>query len=91
MGFMESEVVWEWCKYVWDSNSYQFRMVNLEFENDVNMYGIQTSGFGGIESYLFENDVNMYGIQTRLSTARVSLLFENDVNMYGIQTLIVTI
>ena len=41
-------------------------MKDYWFENDVNMYGIQTQSrkqFSGIE---FENDVNMYGIQTDL-------------------------
>ena len=34
------------------------------FENDVNMYGIQTSAFWESDRNVFENDVNMYGIQT---------------------------
>ena len=34
------------------------------FENDVNMYGIQTEQFTNTGSGEFENDVNMYGIQT---------------------------
>ena len=36
----------------------------LRFENDVNMYGIQTLSFYPTIKDKFENDVNMYGIQT---------------------------
>ena len=34
------------------------------FENDVNMYGIQTINLRKNAQKMFENDVNMYGIQT---------------------------
>ena len=34
------------------------------FENDVKMYGIQTSYAVNVLSISFENDVKMYGIQT---------------------------
>ena len=36
----------------------------IGFENDVNMYGIQTRLALPRKRILFENDVNMYGIQT---------------------------
>ena len=38
--------------------------LNLRFENDVKMYGIQTVELVNCDSGLFENDVKMYGIQT---------------------------
>ena len=38
--------------------------LNLRFENDVKMYGIQTSHHHIRSSWEFENDVKMYGIQT---------------------------
>ena len=38
--------------------------LNLRFENDVKMYGIQTKKQIRQELSLFENDVKMYGIQT---------------------------
>ena len=38
------------------------------FENDVKMYGIQTSFQSVVRSYMFENDVKMYGIQTLITT-----------------------
>ena len=38
--------------------------LNLRFENDVKMYGIQTSKKSNASFYWFENDVKMYGIQT---------------------------
>ena len=34
------------------------------FENDVEMYGTQTSIPGGSHYRMFENDVEMYGTQT---------------------------
>ena len=37
--------------------------LNLRFENDVNMYGIQAQFQKTFLRTLFENDVNMYGIQ----------------------------
>ena len=36
------------------------------FENDVKMYGIQTSSIVYYISLWFENDVKMYGIQTSI-------------------------
>ena len=38
--------------------------LNLRFENDVKMYGTQTSTIICRWSSLFENDVKMYGTQT---------------------------
>ena len=38
--------------------------MNLRFENDVKMYGIQTNRDGHKVYTTFENDVKMYGIQT---------------------------
>ena len=38
--------------------------MDLRFENDVKMYGIQTACFLFQQTRLFENDVKMYGIQT---------------------------
>ena len=38
--------------------------LNLRFENDVKMYGTQTSKHGSDNRSLFENDVKMYGTQT---------------------------
>ena len=38
--------------------------MNLRFENDVKMYGIQTKESREIHSLQFENDVKTYGIQT---------------------------
>ena len=35
-------IVWEWCKYVWYSNILFLNTEFMMFENDVNMYGIQT-------------------------------------------------
>ena len=40
--------------------------MDLRFENDVKMYGIQTGICHGQIRYQFENDVKMYGIQTHL-------------------------
>ena len=34
------------------------------FENDVKIYGIQTSKQDKVSWYKFENDVKIYGIQT---------------------------
>ena len=62
------------------------------FENDVKMYGIQTSlkysnwPSAWITIGRFENDVKMYGIQTIANEETSPTLFENDVKMYGIQT-----
>ena len=38
--------------------------LNLRFENDVKMYGTQTTGEIRCNSIQFENDVKMYGTQT---------------------------
>ena len=73
---------WNTLFYASDGISF----LNLRFENDVNMYGIQTFPYGFDDKQGFENDVNMYGIQTRPPQEALNLLFENDVNMYGIQT-----
>ena len=60
--------------------------LNLRFENDVKMYGTQTS-YAHCCVYLpFENDVKMYGTQTTGLHVSSSCSFENDVKMYGTQT-----
>ena len=46
--------------YVSDGISFS----DLRFENDVEMYGAQTSISDGISLISFENDVEMYGAQT---------------------------
>ena len=46
--------------YVSDGISFS----NLRFENDVEMYGAQTSSHVAKVGALFENDVEMYGAQT---------------------------
>ena len=61
-------------------------ILNLRFENDVKMYGTQTSIFAILALYQFENDVKMYGTQTLIYAPRALLSFENDVKMYGTQT-----
>ena len=38
--------------------------LNLRFENDVKMYGTQTSVQTDTVTIVFENDVKMYGTQT---------------------------
>ena len=38
--------------------------LNLRFENDVKMYGTQTTHPAILVSHQFENDVKMYGTQT---------------------------
>ena len=38
--------------------------MDLRFENDVKMYGIQTVLVNSRPTTWFENDVKMYGIQT---------------------------
>ena len=60
--------------------------LNLRFENDVNMYGTQTSITVNADAAWFENDVNMYGTQTQKPLSQSLRAFENDVNMYGTQT-----
>ena len=68
--------------YVSDGISFS----NLRFENDVEMYGAQTS-FRFATCYCwFENDVEMYGAQTIRSITCRDHQFENDVEMYGAQT-----
>ena len=42
----------------------QGRYLPALFENDVEMYGTQTSDPSDIDSVTFENDVEMYGTQT---------------------------
>ena len=56
--------VWEWCKNVWYSNKINNGDDSTPFENDVKMYGTQTTGPVHINSFPFENDVKMYGTQT---------------------------
>ena len=46
--------------YVSDGISFS----DLRFENDVEMYGAQTSGSPIVPVWEFENDVEMYGAQT---------------------------
>ena len=56
------------------------------FENDVEMYGAQTSSLPTVEELQFENDVEMYGAQTGTAIQQSWSRFENDVEMYGAQT-----
>ena len=44
--------------------------MNLRFENDVKMYGIQTATQVEADDRRFENDVKMYGIQTGASSSK---------------------
>ena len=81
--------MWNFIKRVWipifcasDGGSF----LNLRFENDVKMYGIQTLPTLIGHGSQFENDVKMYGIQTYLGDYNSDMSFENDVKMYGIQT-----
>ena len=60
--------------------------LSMLFENDVKMYGIQTTFLSRTSVRQFENDVKMYGIQTHVTKSRTTNTFENDVKMYGIQT-----
>ena len=60
--------------------------LNLRFENDVKMYGTQTTTWVMKWPRRFENDVKMYGTQTWSYTILSMLWFENDVKMYGTQT-----
>ena len=60
--------------------------MDLRFENDVKMYGIQTEYCRYKLKPMFENDVKMYGIQTVFVPFVALAVFENDVKMYGIQT-----
>ena len=68
--------------YVSDGISFS----NLRFENDVEMYGAQTSSICIMELSVFENDVEMYGAQTPSDNLIPIIEFENDVEMYGAQT-----
>ena len=86
----------ELCKidideYVWVLKSTFYvndgiSFLNLRFENDVEMYGTQTSAHMGAECIKFENDVEMYGTQTTRGMISLLVPFENDVEMYGTQT-----
>ena len=60
--------------------------LNLRFENDVKMYGTQTTKQSHASKPMFENDVKMYGTQTEFDAVNDNLEFENDVKMYGTQT-----
>ena len=62
--------------------------LNLRFENDVKMYGTQTTNHPPSNTTLFENDVKMYGTQTEKRRYLVAFRFENDVKMYGTQTVV---
>ena len=44
--------------------------LNLRFENDVKMYGTQTTSGRKHRLNAFENDVKMYGTQTKTSRKR---------------------
>ena len=57
------------------------------FENDVKMYGTQTTNGSFRVHNRFENDVKMYGTQTRGDQMSEKEKFENDVKMYGTQTI----
>ena len=59
----------------------------LEFENDVKMYGTQAMTKKAPKLSPFENDVKMYGIQARTWTITLADGFENDVKMYGTQAI----
>ena len=63
-----------------------FYSAGMKFENDVKMYGTQTSGTNVKVENQFENDVKMYGTQTTVYGANDGFKFENDVKMYGTQT-----
>ena len=73
--------------YVSDGISFS----NLRFENDVEMYGAQTSRLRYRRPTQFENDVEMYGAQTFPTDENPYFLFENDVEMYGAQTTAIAI
>ena len=68
--------------YVSDGISFS----NLRFENDVEMYGAQTTFIKRKVQLGFENDVEMYGAQTMPFCRSYLIMFENDVEMYGAQT-----
>ena len=60
--------------------------LNLRFENDVKMYGTETSILPVILTGVFENDVKMYGTETSFIYIAPTTTFENDVKMYGTET-----
>ena len=62
---------------------------SVKFENDVEMYGAQTTNFCVTLPQWFENDVEMYGAQTCNTVKSVAIEFENDVEMYGAQTTLI--
>ena len=43
--------------------------LNLRFENDVKMYGTETTFFQSGKGLSFENDVKMYGTETEIKIA----------------------
>ena len=47
--------------------------LNLRFENDVKMYGTQTSTLTSGFTVVFENDVKMYGTQTAKSGRQIAV------------------
>ena len=51
--------------------SVEYPLISSRFENDVKMYGTQTSMFSISSSSSFENDVKMYGTQTVLYAENV--------------------
>lgn len=53
--------------------------MNLRFENDVKMYGTQTTPTPLPLLPAFENEVKMYGTQTFATGAQAMIQFENDV------------
>lgn len=53
--------------------------LNLRFENDVKMYGTQTSLSSETARLAFENDVKMYSTQTFSGQILLNRTFENDV------------
>ena len=59
---------------------------SFRFENDVEMYGAQTTARARTRGRMFENDVEMYGAQTECGRYYDVDGFENDVEMYGAQT-----
>lgn len=53
--------------------------LNLRFENDVKMYGTQTTKTAMQTGQKFENDVKMYSTQTFSGQILLNRTFENDV------------
>ena len=60
--------------------------LNLRFENDVKMYGTETTCLSYAIKDTFENDVKMYGTETAGRKEQPVKSFENDVKMYGTET-----